>query len=115
MEEVIPGSGVKRSSSSILPALRTTSSDNKKSEGWPVTFRHLGKNAYDVTLFAPNQMARQKWLEYIDAAQMKLRARLDFLNTSVVSTGFFGGPNRVNCVAPYGTLRESRAMDAPGL
>ena len=101
MEEVIPQSGaVKRSSSSLLPALRTTN-DGKKGEGWPITFRHLGKNGYELTLYASNQSARQKWLEIIDAAQQRLRARADFINTTVLSSGFFSGQNKVNCVAPF--------------
>ncbi|KAK4124890.1 CNH-domain-containing protein [Parathielavia appendiculata] len=102
MEEVIPQAGaVKRSSSSLLPALRTPSIETKKGEGWPVTFRHLGKNGYELTLYASNQSGRQKWLELIDAAQQKLRARADFLNTTVITSGFFAGANKVNCVAPF--------------
>ncbi|KAM7222860.1 CNH domain containing protein [Rhypophila decipiens] len=100
MEEVIPQSGsMKRSSSSILPALRTDTA--KKGEGWPITFRHLGKLGYELTLYAANQSARQKWLEFIDDAQQRLRARADFINTTVLSSGFFSGSNRVNCVAPF--------------
>ncbi|KAK3310825.1 CNH domain-containing protein [Chaetomium strumarium] len=102
MEEVIPQSGaVKRSSSSILPALRNTGNETKKGEGWPITFRHLGKNGYELTLYASNQSGRQKWLELIDSAQQRLRARADFLNTTVISSGFFTGTNKVNCVAPF--------------
>jgi hypothetical protein len=48
-------------------------------------------------------MGRQKWLEFIDAAQQRLRARADFLNTTLLSSGFFMGQNKVNCVAPFGT------------
>ncbi|KAK3330487.1 CNH domain-containing protein [Apodospora peruviana] len=128
MEEVIPQSGaVKRSSSSILPALRS-GSDTKKGEGWPITFRHLGKNGYECTLYATNQSARQKWLEHIDNAQQRLRGRTDFLNNTILSHGFFSSVNRVNCVAPfdggrklvYGTDngiyvsdRRSKEKDAP--
>ncbi len=55
-----------------------------------------------MTLYATNQSARQKWLEYIDAAQQRLRARADFFSTSVISSGFFTASNKVNCVAPFG-------------
>jgi hypothetical protein len=102
MEEVIPQSGVKRSSSSILPALRNTGGETKKGEGWPITFRHLGKNGYELTLYASNQLGRQKLLEAIDNVQQRLRARADFLNTTVITSGFFSGTNKVNCVAPFG-------------
>ena len=84
MEEVIPQQGVKRSSSSILPSIRTNNSDTKKDPGWPITFRHLGKNGYELTLYAANQAARKKWLEFIDNAQQRLRARADFFNTTVI-------------------------------
>ncbi|KAK0628611.1 CNH domain-containing protein [Bombardia bombarda] len=102
MDELMPQSGaVKRSSSSLLPALRTSGNETKKGDGWPITFRHLGKNGYELTLYASNQLSRQKWLEFIDAAQQRLRARADFLNTTVLSSGFFSGQNKVNCVAPF--------------
>ncbi|KAK3901040.1 CNH domain-containing protein [Staphylotrichum tortipilum] len=101
MEEVIPQSGVKRSSTSILPALRNTGNETKKGDGWPITFRHLGKNGYELTLYASNPAGRQKWLEFIDTAQQRLRARADFLNTTVITAGFFAGTNKVNCVAPF--------------
>ena len=105
MEEVIPD-GVKRSSSGILPALRNTGGETKKGDGWPITFRHLGKNGYELTLYASNQLGRQKLLEAIDTVQQRLRARADFLNTTVISSGFFSGTNKVNCVAPFGKFVE---------
>lgn len=101
MEEVIAASGaVRRSTSSLIPNIRAES--GKKGEGWPITFKHMGKNGYELTLYASTQTGRQKWLEFIDAAQQKLRARVDFLNTTVISHAFFIGTNKVNCVAPFG-------------
>ncbi|KAJ2903373.1 hypothetical protein MKZ38_010038 [Zalerion maritima] len=101
MEEVIPGSGMKRSSSSLLPALRTNATETKKGDGWPITFRHLGKAGYELTLYASNQAARQKWLEYIDSAQKRLRSRADFFDTSILTAGFFTSTNKVQCVTPF--------------
>ncbi|KAJ6786789.1 hypothetical protein PWT90_03130 [Aphanocladium album] len=102
MDEVIPLQGsIKRSSSSLIPSIRTTTSDAKKGEGWPITFRHLGKAGYEQTLYAANQAARKKWLEFIDNAQQRLRARADFFNTTTISSNFFGGTNQVNCVTPF--------------
>ncbi|KAK7422334.1 RHO1 GDP-GTP exchange protein 2 [Neonectria magnoliae] len=101
MEEVIPQAGsVKRSSSSLIPSIRTNAVGAGKDNGWPITFRHLGKAGYELMLFASNQAARKKWLEYIDNAQQRLRARADFFNTSVISSNFFAGTNQVNCVTP---------------
>ncbi|KAJ4418411.1 RHO1 GDP-GTP exchange protein 2 [Gnomoniopsis sp. IMI 355080] len=99
MEEVIPASGVRRSTSSLLPNIRAES--GKKGDGWPITFKHMGKNGYELTLYASTQTGRQKWLEFIDTAQQKLRARVDFLNTTILSQAFFTGTNKVNCVAPF--------------
>jgi RHO1 GDP-GTP exchange protein 1/2 len=55
-----------------------------------------------LTLYAANQSSRQKWLEFIDAAQKRLRARADFLNSTIISSNFFAAHNKVNCVAPFG-------------
>ncbi|KAL9468931.1 hypothetical protein ACSS6W_010625 [Trichoderma asperelloides] len=102
MEEVIPSDGgVKRSASSLLPAIRANAGDTKKGEGWPITFRHLGKAGYELTVYASNQAARKKWLEHIDASQQRLRARADFFTTNIISSNFFGGTNQVNCVSPF--------------
>lgn len=110
MDEVIPVQGaIKRSSSSLIPSIRTTASDAKKGEGWPITFRHLGKAGYELTLYASNQAARKKWLEFIDNAQQRLRARADFFNTTTISSNFFVGTNQVNCVTPFGKLTPTHS------
>ena len=101
MDEVIPQQGMKRSSSSLIP-LRAANTDNKKVDGWPITFRHLGKNFYEQVLYASNQAARKKWLEYIDSAQQRLRSRADFFNVNHVSASFFGVGNHVNTATPFG-------------
>lgn len=109
MDEVIPQQGsVKRSSSSLIPSIRTNP-DLKKGEGFPITFRHLGKAGYELTLYASNSSARKKWLEYIDNAQTRLRARADFFNTTVISENFFMGANQVNCVMPFGTFTATKS------
>jgi hypothetical protein len=100
MDEVIPPQGVKRSSSS-LPSFGGKNADRRVNEGWPITFRHLGKNFYEQVLYASNQAARKKWLEYIDTAQQRLRARADFFNINTLSSGFFQAGNLVNCVTPF--------------
>lgn len=102
MEEVIPQAGVKRASSSLIPGIRAANADGRKGEGWPISFHHLGKAGYELTVYASNQAARKKWLEFIDTAQQRLRARAEFLNTSVISSNFFVGANHINCVTPFG-------------
>lgn len=99
MDEVIPQSGVKRASSNL--PFRGKDSEKKGTEGWPITFRHLGKNYYEQVLYASNQTARKKWLEFIDAAQQRLRARADFFNVNTLSSGHFNANNMVNAVTPF--------------
>lgn len=113
MDEVIPQQGIKRASSSLIPSIRTNNSDSKKGEGWPITFRHLGKNGYELTLYASNQAARKKWLEYIDNSQQRLRSRGDFFNTSCISIGHFVATNQVNCVTPFGKPPPRRGAPPP--
>ena len=113
MDEVIPQGGqVKRSSSSLIPSIRNNNADTRRTEGFPITFRHLGKAGYDVTLYASGQAARKKWLEFIDTAQQRLRSRADFFNTTLICSSFFSGTNKINCVAPYG---KSIRLPIPGI
>lgn len=105
MDEVVPKMGiVKRPSSSIIPGSKSNSADASKKEGWPISFRHLGrKGAYELTLFAGTPGNRKKWLELIGEQQEKLRTRGDGLyNNNVISSNFFTPQNRVNCLAPFG-------------
>ena len=103
MEEVIPRFGVvKRPSSSLIPGTKSNAADAAKKEGFPITFRHLGKGGYELTLYANTQGARKKWMEHIGEQQMILRKRGDFYNRSILSSNFFSAINRVNCVAPFG-------------
>ncbi|RDW62224.1 hypothetical protein BP6252_11657 [Coleophoma cylindrospora] len=102
MEEVMPKFGVvKRPSSSLIPGAKSTTSESSKKEGWPITFRHLGKGGYELTLYANTQGARKKWMEFIGEQQGLLRKRGDFFNRSVLSGNFFTTSNKVNCLAPF--------------
>ncbi|TVY43754.1 Rho1 guanine nucleotide exchange factor [Lachnellula subtilissima] len=101
MDEVIPKLGVvKRPSSSLIPGAKAAN-DSAKKEGFPITFRHIGKGGYELTLYANTQGSRSKWMEYIGEQQAALRKRGDFYNKSVLSSSFFSAINRVNCVAPF--------------
>lgn len=103
MEEFMPRLGVvKRPSSSLIPGARGNTTDANKKEGFPISFRHLGKGGYEITLFASTQGSRKKWLEHIGEQQNILRARGNFYNKSTLSNNYFTATNRVNCVAPYG-------------
>ncbi|KAH9213834.1 CNH domain-containing protein [Leptodontidium sp. 2 PMI_412] len=102
MEEINPKFGVvKRPSSSLIPGAKASTNEASKKEGFPITFRHLGKGGYELTLFAGTQGSRNKWMEHIGEQQAILRKRGDFYNRSILSSGFFSAINRVNCVAPF--------------
>ncbi|KAH8660770.1 CNH domain-containing protein [Tricladium varicosporioides] len=102
MEEVIPKLGVvKRPSSSLIPGAKSANADSAKKDGFPITFRHIGKGGYELTLYANTAGARNKWMEHIGEQQAILRKRGDFYNRSILSSSFFSAVNRVNCVAPF--------------
>lgn len=111
MDDVIPKLGVvKRPSSSLIPGTKSATSDSAKKEGFPITFKHMGKGGYEQVLYANTQGSRSKWMEHIGEQQAALRRRGDFYNKSVLSSGFFTAINRVNCVAPFGMYPSPTLM-----
>lgn len=93
------GGVVKRPSSSLLPSTGKTT-DGKK-DGYPITFRHIGKVGYELTLYAGTPGSRKKWMEKIGDQQELLRKRGDFYNKTPLSEKFFPATNKVNCVAVF--------------
>ncbi|KAH0544586.1 hypothetical protein FGG08_001235 [Glutinoglossum americanum] len=104
MEEVIPRAGIsKRPSSSLIPGAKSTVVAPKAdpaTKGFPITFRHLGKRGYEITLYATTQVQRRKWMEHIESQQAALRERSNIYTKAVLSEGFFTTGNRVNCLVP---------------
>ncbi|KAK9360761.1 CNH domain-containing protein [Lipomyces starkeyi] len=94
--------GAKRPSSSLIP---TTRSAPSRSEGannkHPITFTHLGRRGYELTLYAPTYVSRKKWVESISAQQRVLRERAGIYVKTILCTGFFDSSNRVNCAVPF--------------
>lgn len=102
---------IKAQASSLIRAM-----DPKKGEGWPITFRHLGKAGYELTLFAATQVARKKLLEVIDNAQQRLRGRVDFFKTAIISSNFFVcSNNQIRCATPFGKSARGHAAARPSL
>lgn len=103
MNEVIPRLGLaKRSSSGLIPGKTTTNNQSTQKE-LPITFRHLGKGGYDITLYATSQTQRKKFIEMVEEQQRKLRERnSNFYNKTILCEGFFSSLNRVNCLVPIG-------------
>jgi hypothetical protein len=69
--------------------------------GFPITFIHLGRQYYNITLYAPTWVGRKKWLEHITKQQNLMNERSTIFGTTTLSEGFFIGSNRVNCAAPF--------------
>lgn len=108
MDEVIPKPGIgKRPSSSLtLSSLGARAALNAPKpaaggkEGFPITFKYLGKPQYELTLYSGNQIGRQKLMEHIDAQQSRLRDRTNVYQKSVLCSDFFTATNSVNCLVP---------------
>lgn len=105
MHELIPKVGIVKRPSSGLMATRTqtmTGVNNKdpKQTGYPVTFRHLGKGGYELTLFCSSSIQQQKWMENVDKQQQELRLRSNVFVKVNLSEGFFNAQTRVNCCVP---------------
>ncbi|KAI9841991.1 MAG: RHO1 GDP-GTP exchange protein 2 [Sclerophora amabilis] len=105
MDEVIPKMGIsKRPSSSLMPGARAALNGPKPDPtaklGFPITFKHLGKGSYELTLYASTQVQRRKWMEHIESQQTALRYRSNFYTKTVLCERFFNTGNRVNCLVP---------------
>ena len=109
MDEVIPKLGIsKRPSSSLIPGAKAAINGPKAAtsgkEGFPITFRHIGKGGYDQTLYAASTISRRKWMENIEEQQEKLRSRGNFYTKTVLCDNFFNSSHKVNCLVPFGKL-----------
>lgn len=76
--------------------------DKNSKQGFAMTFVHLGRRGYQITLWSASWAGRKKWLEKIEARQQELRERSLVFETLPLSTGYFVGTNRVTCAAPFG-------------
>jgi hypothetical protein len=105
MHEIIPKPGMVKRPSSGLMATRTqtmtsVTSKDPKQQGNPVTFRHLGKGGYELTLYCSSAIQQQKWMENVDKQQTELRQRSNVFIKDNLSEGFFNSSTRVNCCVP---------------
>ena len=71
--------------------------------GFSITFVHLGRKYYQITLWASTYVSQRKWVENIQKQQDTMRERSNVFETVTLSEGFFLGVNRVNCAAPFRT------------
>ncbi|KAK9470761.1 CNH domain-containing protein [Dipodascopsis tothii] len=92
----------KRPSSSLIPTTKSSAPSRAESASnkYPMTFQHLGRRGYEITLYATTFVGRKKWVEQIEAQQRVLRERSGIYVENVLCAGFFDGSNRVNCAVP---------------
>ncbi|MCJ1466862.1 RHO1 GDP-GTP exchange protein 2 [Pseudocyphellaria aurata] len=111
MDEVIPRLGIaKRPSSSLIPGAKAAINGPKiapnAKEGFPITFKHIGRGGYDQTLYALSYMQRRKWMEHVESQQSKLRERGNFYTKTILCDDFFSSAHKVNCVVPIDGARK---------
>lgn len=113
MDEVIPRLGIaKRPSSSLIPGAKAAITvprvtPNAK-DGYPITFKHIGRGGYDQTLYALSHVQRRKWMEHVESQQSKLRERGNFYTKTVLCDDFFTSLHKVNCLVPVGQCDSKR-------
>ncbi|CAO2652041.1 Nn.00g003240.m01.CDS01 [Neocucurbitaria sp. VM-36] len=105
MDEIMPKLGIaKRPSANLIGAraiaAATPRNDPTKQQGYPITFKHLGKGGYELTLFASTPISQQKWMEHIESQQRSLRERSNIFTKTVLNEGFFSPTIRVTCAVP---------------
>ncbi|KAI0730697.1 CNH-domain-containing protein [Earliella scabrosa] len=74
--------------------------------GFSLTFVHLGRKYYQITLWASTYVSQRKWVESIQKQQDIMRERSNVFETLTLSENFFVGVNRVNCAAPFSQGRK---------
>ncbi|KZV74551.1 CNH-domain-containing protein [Peniophora sp. CONT] len=80
--------------------------DNAIKGGYPLVFAHLGRKAYQITLWASTLVSQRKWLEHVGKQQEEMRKRSRYFEMESLSEGFFVGANAVNCAAPFNQGRQ---------
>ncbi|KAA1469046.1 CNH-domain-containing protein [Dentipellis sp. KUC8613] len=96
----------KRHSSPYPPAIPIKPEGGGKGN-FSITFMHLGRKEYQITLWASTYVSQRKWVESIQRQQEIMRERSAFFEMESLSEGFFVGPvNRVTCAAPFSGGRK---------
>ena len=112
MDEVLPRLGIsKRPSSSLIPGAKAAINGQKPAantkDTYPITFKHIGKGGYDITLYASSTIQRRKWMENVEEQQEKLRSRGNFYTKTVLCDNFFNAAHKINCLVPAGKMLDS--------
>ncbi|KAI9711531.1 MAG: RHO1 GDP-GTP exchange protein 2 [Bogoriella megaspora] len=108
MDEVLPKQGIaKRPSSSFMTGARSMTSNTPKADpkqqGYPITFKHIGKGGYETTLWATTHVQRRKWMEHIEKQQRSLQERSTVYTQTILNDNFFSATMKCisNFFSPY--------------
>jgi RHO1 GDP-GTP exchange protein 1/2 len=77
--------------------------------GHSITFVHLGRKYYQITLWANTYVSQRKWVESITKQQEAMRERSSIFDMTVLNEGFFVGMTKVKCAAPFRKFKKRRA------
>ena len=69
-------------------------------QGYPITFKGLGRAGYELTLFCTSQIQREKWMEHIQTQKDRLSERHKIFTMAKLNEGYFGTHTRINCCRP---------------
>jgi hypothetical protein len=83
------------------PILPVKFEGNGGKTGFSITFVHLGRKFYQMTLWAATHANHRKWIENITKQQDLMRERSQFFEMNVLSEGYFQSVNRANCATPF--------------
>ena len=104
MDAILPKMGItKRPSSSMMAAVGRTATGTTKApgeQGYPITFKGLGRAGYELTLFCTSQIQREKWMEHIQTQKDRLSERHKIFTMGKLNEGYFRGEMRINCCRP---------------
>ena len=69
--------------------------------GFSITFVHLVRKFYQMTLSTATHANHRKWIENITRQQDLMPERSQFFEMNVLSEGLFQSVNRAKCAAPF--------------
>ncbi|KAL7908441.1 CNH domain-containing protein [Trichoderma velutinum] len=85
---------------SFFGFMKASSTNTMSKEAWPITFCHLGKTGYELTLYATCEADQEKWMGLISAAHERLRVHPEIFNPDTILINSFANSGKINCAVP---------------
>lgn len=102
-----------RSASSMIRG--AVSRADSVNAGYPLTFQHLGRRGFLLTLYAPSEQARKTWIDVIKKQCEESSLSGDVYTQHVLQDSFFGANRRVTCAESFDGGRKMLYGTAQGL